>query len=68
MTIAIKERNCSCRGNNPVCQLCDGSGTYEVPGCRSCDGRGKDVVGARCMNCRGSGEALLVDDLDDDHE
>lgn len=61
----IKERKCSCRGKNPICTLCDGSGTYEVKGCTRCSAGGKEPgTDKRCLNCRGTGEALRVDELD----
>ena len=64
---SVKERKCSCKGKNPLCTLCDGSGTYEVLGCRRCSGSGKEPgTDKRCMSCRGSGEALRVDDDDED--
>lgn len=60
----IKERKCSCRGNNSICQLCGGEGTYEVAGCRRCSASGKEPgTVKRCMDCRGTGEALQVDDF-----
>lgn len=67
MTYAIKERKCSCRGGNPICQLCDGEGTYEVPACRRCSGSGQEPgTEKRCLNCRGTGEALRVDEDGED--
>lgn len=55
------ERICSCKGKNPVCQLCDGLGTYEVRACPRCEGKAKQF-GRACLDCRGTGEALRVDD------
>lgn len=61
MTATTIERKCSCKGKNPICQLCDGIGTYEVRACQRCAGQGRQF-GKACLDCRGTGEALHVDD------
>lgn len=61
MSVIIKERKCSCRGKNPICQLCGGEGAYDVRGCARCQGTGKMAGNVKCLDCRGSGEALVVD-------
>lgn len=68
MSVLVKERKCSCRGKNAICQLCGGEGFYEVRGCKRCNATGKMAGDVRCFDCRGSGEALVVDNPLDDHD
>jgi hypothetical protein len=48
------EIRCSCRGKNPVCQRCDGTGAFRRPACKMCGGTGYEGR-AKCIDCRGQG-------------
>lgn len=44
---------CVCRGDNPSCVNCAGSGEVQRVGCRRCQGTGR--TGGECPDCRGEG-------------
>lgn len=46
---------CSCRGQNPGCMTCDGTGEITRRSCMRCGGTGKEPGNIRCLDCRGDG-------------
>lgn len=45
---------CFCKGKNPGCVKCDGTGELHLPACKRCSGKGT-VAGMKCLDCRGDG-------------
>ena len=53
---------CICRGENPACVLCEGTGQQTKVACPRCQGKGQNG-GRPCLDCRGrkSREPILPD-------
>jgi hypothetical protein len=50
----LVEVPCVCRGGNPTCQQCGGTGNARKVACKTCGGTTKHG-GQRCPDCRGVG-------------